>query len=222
MFRAALAGLALLLLQSVFGGLTVLFRLPDLVSTPHLGLAILFLGLATFLASASSPVPSMQAPDPDAARGLLRWSVTGAALVFVQSVVGGLVRHTDSGLACPDVPLCLGRVVPPLESGFVALHFAHRTLGYAVALTVVGFAVWAVRRGASAAARRLTKGAAVLVLLQVGLGFLAVYTRLEVVPVSLHTLVAAGLFAVLVHLATIGWSAQRGTPRQRDRAAPKA
>lgn len=219
MFRAALAGVGLLLVQSVFGGLTVLFRLPDLVSTTHLGLALLFLALATFLASASARASRMGAMDPDTARGLRRWSAAGAALVFAQSVLGGLVRHTDSGLVCPDVPLCLGRLVPPLGNPFVALHFAHRTVGYAVALAVVGVAVWATRRGAPPAVRNWTKWAAALVLLQVGLGFLSVYTRLQVIPVSFHTLVAAGLLAVMVHMATAGWVA--AAPREEaPREAP--
>ena len=50
-FKTALAGVALLILQAVFGGLTVLFRLPPLVSTTHLALAMGFLALATTLAS---------------------------------------------------------------------------------------------------------------------------------------------------------------------------
>jgi heme A synthase len=222
MFRAALAGVGLLLVQSVFGGLTVLFRLPDLVSTTHLGLALLFLGLATFLASASAWAPRMGAIEPDVARGLLRWGPAAAALVFAQSVVGGLVRHTDSGLACPDVPLCMGRIVPPLQSGLVLLHFLHRVLGYAVAVVVVGMAVWAFRRGARAAVRSWTGWAAALVLVQVGLGFLSVYTRLDVVPVSLHTLVAASLLAVMVHLATVGWVHRSGARRTAVSAASES
>jgi heme A synthase len=222
MLRAALAGVGLLLVQSVFGGLTVLFRLPDLVSTTHLSLALLFLGLATFLASASAWAPRMGALEPDVARGLLRWGLAGAAMIFAQSVVGGLVRHTDSGLACPDVPLCMGRIVPPLQNGLVLLHFLHRMLGYAVAAAVVGMAVWAFRRGASAAVRSWTAWAAALVLLQVGLGFLSVYTRLEVVPVSLHTLVAASLLSVMVHLAATGWIAGRETEGKSVQAAPSA
>ena len=208
MFHAALAGVGLLLVQSVFGGLTVLLRLPDLVSTTHLGLALLFLALATFLASASAWAPRMGTMGPGAARGLLRWGLTAAALIFVQSVVGGLVRHTDAGLACPDVPLCMGQIVPPLQNGLVLLHFLHRMLGYVVAAAVVGMAVWAVRRGAPAAVRSWTGWAAALVLVQVGLGFLSVYTRLEVVPVSLHTLVAASLLSVMVHLATAAWASE--------------
>ena len=50
-FRASLAGVGLLLVQSVFGGLTVIYQLPDLVSTTHLSLAFIFLSLATILDS---------------------------------------------------------------------------------------------------------------------------------------------------------------------------
>ena len=55
-FRACLAGLGLLIVQSIFGGLTVIYRLPDLISTTHLGLAFIFLALVTVLASATGPL----------------------------------------------------------------------------------------------------------------------------------------------------------------------
>jgi cytochrome c oxidase assembly protein subunit 15 len=212
MFRVALGGVGLLLVQSLFGGLTVLFRLPDLVSTTHLGLALLFLGLATFLASASGRAAGIGSSDPHVAAGLRRWAPVSAGLVFAQSLLGALVRHTDAGLACPDMPLCLGRLVPPLDNGLVALHFLHRVLGIAAAAAVIGVAVWASTARAPATVRGWSTWAAVLVLVQVGLGFLSVSWRLAVLPVSLHTLVAASLFATLVHLATMGWMAGRDTP----------
>ena len=53
--KAAWAGMLLLLVQAVFGGLTVLFLLPDAISTTHLGLAFLFLALSTVLAVVSAP-----------------------------------------------------------------------------------------------------------------------------------------------------------------------
>lgn len=208
-FRAALGGVALLLVQSVFGGLTVLFRLPDLVSTTHLSLALLFLGLATVLASWSSWSARMGAIDPDGGRALRNWSSGAAALVFLQSVLGGLVRHTDAGMACPDAPLCMGQWVPPLQSGLVALHFFHRLLGVVAALAVVGLALRAVRDRAPDAVRSWALWAAALAMVQVGLGFASVLTGLAVVPVSLHTLVAASLVVVLTHLATTGSLAAR-------------
>ena len=200
-FRLSLVGVGLLVVQSVFGGLTVLFRLPDLVSTTHLALAFSFLALAAYLASTTTARP--QGPDRKADRGVGTLAWTAAGLVFVQSVVGGLVRHTDAGMACPDVPLCLGRVVPPLVNTPITLHFTHRVLALVVTATVVAVAVRARRPGVPQLVRRWTDIAVVLVVTQVGLGVASVMTVLAVPPVSLHTVVAAALLATLVHVGAL-------------------
>src|SRR5690606_15000114 len=124
MFRASLAGVGLLVVRSVFGGLTVLFQLPDLVSTTHLALAFLFLTLATVLASRAHRGPAPEWRDRGARRRLGILAATGAGLVFAQSVLGGLVRHMDAGMSCPDAPLCLGQFVPPLINRLIVAHFA--------------------------------------------------------------------------------------------------
>jgi heme A synthase len=208
-FRAALGGIALLLIQSVFGGITVLYKLPDLVSTTHLALALLFLSLATVLATATGWGEGAEPMAPEAARRATRFAGIAAGFVFVQSVLGGLVRHMDAGMACPDAPLCLGKIVPPLVNTPITIHFFHRVLAMITALVVIGLAVWAVRSGAPAVVRRWTAVAAGLVLIQVGLGFASVLTVLAVAPVSLHTLIAASLLATLVFVATLGWVAGR-------------
>jgi heme A synthase len=207
--RACWAGIVLLLVQSVFGGLTVLYQLPDLVSTTHLALAFSFLALATVLAAATAtpPEPAIDdsrdasAPEPDA--GVTRWAVAAAGLVLAQSVLGGLVRHMDAGMACPDAPFCLGRVVPPLINAPIITHFSHRVLALITALFVLALAIRVWRAGGSPSVRRWAVLAAGLVVAQVALGFASVLTVLAVVPVSLHTLVAAGLLASLVYLATL-------------------
>jgi heme A synthase len=201
--KACWAGIALLLVQSVFGGLTVIYRLPDLVSTTHLALAFSFLALATFLAAKTSPPAEALNPH----RGIASWAWIAAALVFAQSVLGGLVRHMDAGMACPDAPLCLGQVVPPLINAPIVTHFAHRVLAVVVAVFVLALAVRVWRAGSSLPGRRWATIAAGLVVVQVGLGVASVLTVLAVLPVSLHTLVAAGLLASLVFLAVHSSSA---------------
>ena len=207
--KACWAGIALLLVQSAFGGLTVIYRLPDLVSTTHLALAFGFLALATHLAAAT--VTPREALSPDA--GITLWARVAAGLVFVQSVLGGLVRHIDAGMACPDAPLCLGQVVPPLINAPIITHFSHRVLALIVVLVVLGLVVRVWRGGASAPLKRWAAGAGVLVLVQVALGVASVLSVLAVAPVSLHTLVAAGLLAALVYLSGLASPTPLREPR---------
>ena len=200
-FRASLFGMTLLIVQSVFGGLTVIYQLPDLISTTHLSLALLFLALATLLAS-STLVITDSYPALSGFR-VRAWAMVLAGFVFVQSVLGGLVRHMDAGMACPDVPLCLGQILPPLVNAPIAVHFFHRILAIIVTLAVLWFAHRVYWGETWVPIRRWAKIVAALVVLQVTLGFVSVLTLLAVVPVSLHTLLAASLLASLVHMATI-------------------
>jgi heme A synthase len=203
MFKAGLAGLALLVVQSIFGGITVIYELPTAVSTTHLTLAFVFVSLATVLASSSAWRPTVRIDAPRARR-LRRFAAIAAGAVLAQSVLGGLVRHLGAGMSCPDAPLCLGRVVPPLVNPLITAHFFHRVLGLAILGGIIALAVWAARADLPAAVRRWTTVAAWLAVLQVALGFTSVLTRLAVVPISLHTLVAATVLVVLVHVATVG------------------
>ena len=211
-------GFGLLLVQAVFGGVTVLLRLPPAVSTTHLALALIFLALTVGLAVESSPHRADAAGfSPGLSAALRRWGHIAGATVMTQSLLGGLVRHMDAGMACPDVPLCLGRVVPPFVHPLVALHFAHRVLGVITAVVVVVAVAAILRAGASGRLARLAGAAAGLVLAQVALGIWSVAGRLAVAPVSLHTLVAALLFATCVALARWG-----RVPAERPVGAPAA
>ena len=212
--RGWAAGLALLLVQAVFGGVTVLLQLPAAVSTTHLALALVFLALCVGLALATSPHRAeADSFAPELRRALRTWGTAAAALVLVQSLLGGLVRHLEAGMACPDVPLCLGQVVPPLDEPLVAVHFAHRVVAIAVAAVLLVGAT-AILRHRSERPRRLALASVLLMLGQIGLGVMSVAGRLAVVPVSLHTLGAAALFATWVALAAWGHvSAERPARR---------
>lgn len=59
---------------------------------------------------------------------MLRLSIVLAILfTYIVMIWGGVVRSTDSGLACPDWPLCYGNFQPPKETA-AKLEMGHRTV----------------------------------------------------------------------------------------------
>ena len=181
-------------------------------------MALVFLSLATLLATVASPRRAERpALDATTARSLRSLATPGAVLVFLQSVVGGVVRHTDAGMACPDIPTCIGEWVPPLSNGLVATHFLHRVLGVVVTLAVLWMAWRLLGSRTPTHVRRLAVVSGLLVVAQMTLGIVSVLSLLAVVPVSLHTLGAASLLAALVTLATWGWLG--GSPAREAAAA---
>jgi heme a synthase len=194
--RLSLVLAALVAAQIGLGGVTVLFKLPDLVSTAHLVNALLILAGLIILAEgtpAHAAVP----------RRLKRLAMSGLAVLLLQLALGGYVRHAGAGLACPDFPLCSGSLLPHHWES--AVHWIHRWLGVALLGLFVHLAL-AARRTALARAAALAVGLAVL---QVTLGIAAVLTGLAVPLRAAHAVVAYGLWGVLVWLSVRAecWSA---------------
>src|SRR3989442_5864702 len=74
-------------------------------------------------------------------RGL---AVATAVSAYLLILLGGLVRITGAGLACPDWPLCRGRVIPPLE-GPILIEYSHRLAAALVSMLVMVTALAAFR-----------------------------------------------------------------------------
>ena len=221
------------LLQGALGGVTVLFRLPLAVSVTHACLAQAFLCLVMALAVCTAPgwQEGRRRPAPTQSRQGLRPAPTQSfqrpaswveqqqpalrvlaaitvGVVYLQLILGALMRHMGAGLSIPDFPLAFGRLVPPLESPAVVVHFVHR-LGAVAAALCVG---WTAARIFSRyrAERRLLRPALLLVglvLLQLTLGALTIWTRRAVLPMTAHVAVGAAVLAtsvvVMLHAARL-------------------
>jgi cytochrome c oxidase assembly protein subunit 15 len=189
----ALLALFVVILQGVLGGVTVLYRLPLGVSVSHACLAQVFFCLAVTLAVVTGEQWWRTPPAARAVGTLPYLALATTALVFAQLVLGALMRHMKAGLAIPDFPLAFGRLVPPLVTPHIALHFAHR-LG--AVLVLVAVATLALRlRHEHPLLRRPGLLAAGLVLLQVALGATVIWSRRAIVPTTTHVVVGAALLA---------------------------
>jgi cytochrome c oxidase assembly protein subunit 15 len=200
----ARGALLAVVLQGLLGGLTVLWRLPTAVSVTHACLAQTFFCLTVTLAVCTAP--SWHAPltlAADRGQPPLRWLTTVAtAAVFLQLFLGALMRHTGAGLAIPDFPLAFGRLWPPLESPAVVIHFLHR-LGAVLVTLCVGWTVARILQQYRAE-KRLTRPALLvmgLVVLQLTLGALSIWTRRAVLPMTAHVAVGAAVLATSLVLA---------------------
>jgi len=194
--RLSLVLVALVIAQIGLGAVTVLLKLPHLVSTAHLVNALLILAGLIALAEGSCPPALVPAK-------VGRLAVAGLAALLLQLALGGYVRHAGAGLACPDFPLCSGSLLPHHWES--AVHWIHRWLGVLLLGVFVHLAMAARRTalGAPAAA------AAALALVQVGLGIAAVLSGLAVPLRATHAVVAYLLWATLVWISvrTGRWSA---------------
>src|SRR6266446_1116475 len=149
--------------------------------------------------------------------GIRDYKVTGVQTCALPISV---MRHTGAGLAIPDVPLAFGRLVPPLQSFEVAVHFAHRVMAIVVAAAVcVSAALILRRRSARVELVRPARLAVVLVVLQIALGAATVLTRLAVLPATAHVVVGALLLATCLVLTvrTARPAAPRATVETPDR-----
>jgi len=204
--RLSLILVALLAAQIGLGGVTVLFKLPDLVSTAHLVNALLILAGLIILAEGTRAHPPVPAR-------LKRLAMVGLAALLLQLALGGYVRHAGAGLACPDFPLCSGSLLPHhWESG---VHWTHRWLGVVLLGLFVHLAL-AARRTALARPAAVAAGLAVL---QVVLGIMAVFGGLAVPLRAAHAVGAYALWGVLVWLSVQaeGWSAAARGAEARTR-----
>ena len=192
------------LLQGALGGMTVLFRLPLAVSVTHACLAQAFLCLVVTLAVCTGPGWQARPAGGIEQHQPALWvlATITAGMVYLQLILGALMRHMGAGLAIPDFPLAFGRLVPPLDASAVVVHFVHRLGALAVTLCVG----WTMARVLSQyrTERRLLRLAFLLgglVLLQLTLGALTIWTRRMVLPMTAHVAVGAAVLATSVVIA---------------------
>ncbi len=138
--------------------------------------------------------------------------LTAAAVaVFLLVTLGAVVRVTDSGLGCPDWPLCHGRLIPPLEF-HTLIEYSHRLVAsLTTTLVVLAAAVawWRYRRFPHITAPLIL--AASLVFVAAILGGIAVLLELPPTVVTLHLATAELIFGLL--LATLVWAWRTRRPQ---------
>jgi cytochrome c oxidase assembly protein subunit 15 len=210
---------ALVVLQATLGKWTVTMLLKPAIVVAHLlgGMALLAL-LTWFLLGRFVHTP---APE---SRALRSGAATALLILSIQILLGGWVSANYAGLACPDLPLCLGQAVPPMDfanafhvlrelgrtdagellpqAALTAIHWSHRVFAIAV-VAVVGL----VALKSFTFLKSLAMVIAFLLVLQFVLGVANVAFSL---PLGLAAAHNAGAAALVVALVVLNFFAFRG------------
>lgn len=227
----ALTGFFAVILQGVLGGLRVAAMKPQL-GILHGTLAQLFFLLLCILALRTSAwwtraglAGEGGAGGPGRIGGLRYLFAALTGLILVQLMLGATMRHQHAGLAIPDFPTAYGRLWPamdeaaiqrynqarmevratnPITAFQVGLQMAHRVTACVILLGVAWAAGMARHRvGSGSLLGRLTALWLGLILLQVLLGALTIWTNKAADIATAHvalgalSLATGGLTAVL-------------------------
>jgi cytochrome c oxidase assembly protein subunit 15 len=190
---ASTFALSLIVFQGVLGGLTVTELLRFDIVTAHLGTALLFFTTLLIIGTALMPYKGTGAV------GKLPWvSLTAAILVYLQSLLGGLVAsqwalHQCFGASqlCIMMNSHIAGVVPATLATGAVVVIAWRTPALHPSL------------------RQLANFAGGLVVLQILLGIATFRLHLQVEPLTVaHQAIGAALLGTLVAFSVLAWRDQ--------------
>jgi cytochrome c oxidase assembly protein subunit 15 len=211
----------LVMFQAALGKWTVTMLLKPAIVTAHLLGGMALLAGLVWLAAAQERLAA--AP---AARTLRAAALLGFAVAAIQVTLGGWVSANYAALACPDLPLCLGEAVPPMDfadafhvvrelgqtregallprEALTAIHWLHR----AFALIALAALLWVAHRALRVpAVRGIGIAIAALVVLQFALGVATVAAGHPLALAAAHN---AGAAALLAALTVLNFAAFRG------------
>ena len=206
--------------QAALGAWTVTMLLKPAIVTSHLLGGIAIFALLTWLywrQLADRPGGASWANGIMATKRLRIFALLALAILFAQIALGGWVSTNYAALACADLPLCNGALVPTMDfanafhivrplgygpdgellkfDALRAIHWAHRVGALTAVLAVGGLAFTLLKiEGGRKAAKMLLA----ILTLQVLLGISNVWFGLPLGVAVAHSGVAAILFAFLL------------------------
>lgn len=174
--------LAMVIAQGFLGGITVIYQLPPLVSTAHLGLSMVFICTLIFLHHKLSHATKIYPGS-----GITPYLLIAIVLVFLQILLGAFLRHLGLGSICgvgyQNSILCLENLLP--ATGPQVLHVLHRFLGTLAGSAVIVPSVLIFKRAQDSA--KLLPALTVLIIpAQILMGIMVIGTGFRPLITMLH------------------------------------
>jgi cytochrome c oxidase assembly protein subunit 15 len=207
---AALAGVGLIVLQGVLGGITVLMGNSPFTVAIHLGNALLVLAAALLVAIWAGRVAAPAAPLAVSRHGglLPRLLTASVAATFVIVLSGAYVVGAGASASCTSWPLCGA----PSGTAGADIHFLHRVIVLLAAIVILGTVRYAQRRwrGSPIVVAAYLAGFAFIA--EAAVGAAQVLVHLPQALRAIHLALATAVWAGVVLMAAAYWLETRTQP----------
>jgi heme A synthase len=221
--RPAVFTAAVIVVQIALGALTVFAGNAAPTVAAHLiaGVAMLCGATVTSVCAlvpartAQLPAPAGGHQPPRPGLGRVAWlAVSSAGVLFIS---GSLVVNAEAEQACASFPLCPSGQ----PSEVIWPHLLHRGIAVLAGAALLTFSMHAWRQwSAVRGARRLAATLAVLVVATATIGVFSALLKAPADVQDLHLAGAAGVLAISVALAAVGWLAGADADGQGAGAEP--
>lgn len=221
--RLSIWSVILVIGQGILGGLTVIHFLPVALSSLHGVLAQTFFIVTVMIAYGLSKEHQHRLTINETYDGkFIRFGIILTIMIFIQLILGNIMRHTNSGLAIPDFPTMGGKLIPtmnqdmlmwinawrfehdldPVKMGQIHTHLTHRIWGFLILFKLLFINSVAYKRHLSNPFIMKTLfWLNLAMMMQIGLGIATVLMQKEFITTSLHVTLGAvvlGLSFLLV------------------------
>ncbi len=204
LFYYSRLALFFVIVQGILGGITVIYLLPTIVSTTHLGLSMIFFMTLVFLhhnQQDHTVILEKKESYPVYLRSVVWLSL---AFFYGQMILGAFMRHSGAGASCglsyDNAILCLdsikGQTFWPLSDP-AKVHMVHRYFAVFVGLFTIGTSVAVFRFFKTSSKKVFPILYILVVLIQIALGVITVGTNIRPLPTTLHLGFAALGLALL-------------------------
>jgi len=215
--RLTFLALAMVIVQGGLGGITVIFKLPTIISTTHLALSMIyFCTLICIYHQLSFNVNKVVKNDVAKEKFKMAWPlnlrqnvIICLVLLYAQIILGAFMRHSGAGISCGVGSRYIFKCLdlsnwqitwwPSLAQS--QLHMFHRYFAIVVALmifyTTISLIKYFSRIKFYSSTMILSFLPILFVLLQIILGILSINSHIGIYSTTLHLAVAAFLLANL-------------------------
>ncbi|MBK23630.1 MAG: protoheme IX farnesyltransferase [Halobacteriovorax sp.] len=230
----AWASLGTVILQGLLGGITVIYKLPTVVSTSHLALSMIFFCLIiyfyhywTWKVLKEEPIVLTDETKENWTASFKQLWFAGGILVYLQIVLGAFMRHSGAGVACglgmKNSLMCFDNETWSHHLWPISLpaevHMTHRWMALLLTIVSISLMVMSFKRlskielkGESKKFLGLWSGLFfAAIIFQATLGILTVGMNLAVTPTTLHLGGGALCLAIAWKMFLNLWTIERDT-----------